>query len=404
MRLKSSSRTRLQSSWVFGTLVLSLFTSTVAGDCECGYSIVSKTDGERYVFADLLETDFIHVDITGDGEGQASHGWVPQGFNMSNVTAQGPYGIDYAVGNVMSNTISDPNVFTGPSVVGSDAGLRLVVQSHIMDGLVPAAQVATIEEDYFYGTFRAGIKITDVPGTCSAFFWFQNNTQEIDMEFLSSEFNKSSNTFPVNLVLQSKAAADGNSTGSHAIINLPFDPTTDFHEYRFDYLQNTVSFLADGVLLANLTGDGVPKTAGNILLSHWSNGNQGWSRGPPTADAVTTVSYVKAYFNSSSPQSHASFTQQCIDPAAPGAVCLVPDNNATFFFTEGSGDTNQTSGGGNGGTEGDGNGGTEGGGNGGTEGGGSGSGEEGNASLLVSPSYSSTWLTWLVGIFVYASL
>ncbi len=35
------------------------------------------------------------------------------------------------------------------------------------------------------------------------------------------------------------------------------------------------------------------------MLNHWSNGNSYCSRGPPQSDAALTISYVKAYFNSS---------------------------------------------------------------------------------------------------------
>jgi hypothetical protein len=75
------------------------------------------------------------------------------------------------VGNVMSNTIKDPDTFDGRGELGLDAGLLLVVQNVMQDGMVPVAEIATTGLHYFYGTFRAGIKTTNVSGTCSAFFW-----------------------------------------------------------------------------------------------------------------------------------------------------------------------------------------------------------------------------------------
>jgi hypothetical protein len=127
-------------------------------------------------------------------------------------------------------------------------------------------------------------------------------------------------------------------------VNLPFDPTTSFHEYRFDFLPGKVFFYADGAMLAEMSGPAVPSSPGHLLLSHWSNGNPGWSRGPPTTDAVTTVSYVKAYFNSSLEQRQQDFALRCKDAAASGAICPIPDRNATFFFSHGNNLTpNQTS-------------------------------------------------------------
>lgn len=164
-----------------------------------------------------------------------------------------------------------------------------------------------------------------------------NDTQEIDIEFLSSQFDKSNNTFPVNLVLQSKesrdAGFDASKTDSFRKVNLPFDPTADFHEYRIDFLPDRVRFYADASLLAEMNGTGVPSTPGNLQLSHWSNGNTGWSQGPPARNATTTVSYVKAYFNSSLDARQHDYRVRCKNPEAPRAVCAVPDNNATFFFS-----------------------------------------------------------------------
>jgi hypothetical protein len=153
----------------------------------------------------------------------------------------------------------------------------------------------------------------------------------------------------VNLVLQTPKSKtvgyDAINTDSWAKLNLSFDPTADFHEYRFDFLNDRVLFYADNVLLAYMNGSagGIPTTAGNLILSHWSNGNPGWSGGPPGEDATTVVKYVKAYYNSSSEARQKDFETRCADPGRQGAVCGVPEGNATFFFMyEGNMTVNQT--------------------------------------------------------------
>ncbi len=181
----------------------------------------------------------------------------------------------------------------------------------------------------------------------SSHLQYFNDTQEIDMEFLSAQFNKDNGSFPVNLVLQSaeskKAGFDASATKDFKRVNLPFDPTTDFHEYRFDYLEKKVVFYADGKELVQMDGSSVPTSPGHLLLSHWSNGNPGWSRGPPKTDATTTISYVKAYFNSSLESRHADYVARCVDPTADGAICDIPDNDARYFFTyDENKTTNQT--------------------------------------------------------------
>jgi beta-glucanase (GH16 family) len=152
------------------------------------------------------------------------------------------------------------------------------------------------------------------------------------MEFLSTEFNTSTKSFPVNLVLQSaQSAAQGFSTtssGDYKIVNLPFDPRTGFHEYRIDFVPGKVLFYADGQVLATMQTTVVPSMPGHLILTQWSNGNPLWSGGPPASDALMMVSYVKAYFNSSLQSRQHDLAGRCSNPVAPSAVCSIPDQTA----------------------------------------------------------------------------
>lgn len=170
-----------------------------------------------------------------------------------------------------------------------------------------------------------------------------NDTQEIDMEFLSKDYNASNSSYPVNLVIQSREAAEmgynAQSTPGFIVAYLPFDPTADFHEYRLDFLPGRVLFYADNQELGRIDGAEVPTHSGHLSLEHWSNGNALWSGGPPTQNATTTVSYVKAYFNSSAPQRQRDWQGRCHDVTAPGAMCAIPEVTTTnntpsgWFFT-----------------------------------------------------------------------
>jgi beta-glucanase (GH16 family) len=176
-----------------------------------------------------------------------------------------------------------------------------------------------------------------------------NDTQEIDMEFLSSQYNDT--TPPVNLVLQSpeslKNGFDAANTGTFDVKELPFSPDDGFHEYRFDWSPGAVSFYADGVLLRTMD-QAVPSSPGHITFSHWSNGDPMWSGGPPAEDAVVTVSYFKGYFNSSLDARQSHWEKRCKDPSAPNAVCAVPDMaddeqaREYFFIKQENSAVNQT--------------------------------------------------------------
>ena len=149
------------------------------------------------------------------------------------------------------------------------------------------------------------------------------------MEFLSSQFDIENNSFPVNLVLQSKqSAAVGFNTqgsGNYVVANLPFNPTTAYHEYRIDFIPGNIIYYADGQILAMMNTSAVPTEPGHMILTQWSNGNPLWSAGPPTHTATMTVSYVKAYFNSSDPDRQSAYTARCKDPHLTGALCPIQD-------------------------------------------------------------------------------
>ena len=160
------------------------------------------------------------------------------------------------------------------------------------------------------------------------------------MEFLSREFDPAKGLYPINLVIQSKEAKeagyDASETGMYKTVNLTFDPTTEFHEYRFDYIPGRVFFYVDSELVADMQGTEVPSVGGHLILQHWSNGNPLWSGGPPSEDASLKVNYVKAYFNSSDPQRLEDVLGDCPSRASNSAeVCSIPDISASDVRSRG---------------------------------------------------------------------
>jgi beta-glucanase (GH16 family) len=117
--------------------------------------------------------------------------------------------------------------------------------------------------------------VTPVNGTCSAWFWYRNNTQEIDLEFLSKA------PAVINAVLQSNQSAeagfDASKTDSAVAYSTDMLLSEGFHEYRWDWYPDFVQFFLDGLPIANFS-ENVPVDSGHLMLSHWSNGNPGWSR------------------------------------------------------------------------------------------------------------------------------
>ncbi|KAF1355767.1 concanavalin A-like lectin/glucanase [Lizonia empirigonia] len=318
--------------------------------CECGYSLNSTTDSEYAVFTELLENDFLHMKT----DNITKYGWRPQVYNVS-VAADNQrisFGKEFSLGNIIPNPLKDSKTWSGDADHGGDAGLELWVRGNHSNGYVNGSEVVSVRDDILLGSFRVGMKLSNSSGTCGAFFFYYNNSQEIDMEFLSSEFNSSGGA--VNLVLQSQeSVAHGNDaagTPTYKVAPLPFRPDGMFHEYRFDWTADRVSFYVDGGFLWEMT-EQLPTEGGGIFFNHWSNGDPKWSAGPPSADTVMTLSYMKGYFNSTDTErSQNDYKKRC-PTFDPTKVCQIPaqttppdasqgtDGAKTYFFSQQKGMT-----------------------------------------------------------------
>lgn len=75
--------------------------------------------------------------------------------------------------NVVPNPFRNVDQWSGLTAKndGIIPGLQLWVNSTSINGLIPMAEIVARDSDMIYGSFRVGMKITKVPGTCSAFFW-----------------------------------------------------------------------------------------------------------------------------------------------------------------------------------------------------------------------------------------
>ncbi|KAK5735975.1 hypothetical protein LTR17_007810 [Elasticomyces elasticus] len=299
-------------SRVRATLLLALSTaSQTLAACPCASFNLNATNTPNHaIFTETLETDFTQPNPSLTWSSTQGLAWQAQTYNVTPSAARDPYGKTAELRNVVLN----------PQGQGLELWVRSQPSPESMS-MLSIAEVATARTDVLYGSFRVGMKTTSVKGTCGAFFFYHDDSQEIDVEILSRQQTNDNNT--VNLVLQSPASqtAGFNAAGTNGFVpyNLAFDPTTSFQEYRYDWLPGRVDMFADGVWLHSFY-EGIPDSPGAIHLIHWSNGDAGWSGGPPVEDAVLMVSYVKAYFNSSNGPS------RCLDDggAVVTGVCDIP--------------------------------------------------------------------------------
>jgi len=301
-------------------LVLALSQLTNAA-CECGYSVNASSSNQFASYTDLIENDWLHTDTNN----VTSAGWRIQEYNVSSTDAHGDLGKRMQVRNVDTNPLKDKFSWSGETENGGDPGLRLWVRGDHSDGYVNGGELVSLRDDVWYGSFRVGMKMASVSGTVGSMFWYWNNSQEIDVELLSKDFNNSQGT--VNYVMHTPESwangGDASTTAGFRQQALAFRPDEKFHEYRFDWSPGKVDYYVDGEWVFEMTHE-VPDHPGSLHINHWSNGNKYWSSAPPDTDTVMTVSYVKAYFNTSDLAHNDRFKKRC-GTWNPSQVCQIPD-------------------------------------------------------------------------------
>lgn len=114
-------------------------------------------------------------------------------------------------------------------------------------------------ELYGYGSYSADIKLPNAPSSITGFFLYYppDYASEIDIEI----FNDSSREVLFTTY------ADGAQTHTETM-ELPFDPTNGFHEYRFDYAPGSVTFYVDGQPMKEWN-DGLPSNSMRLYVNAW---------------------------------------------------------------------------------------------------------------------------------------
>ncbi|KAG2202450.1 hypothetical protein INT46_002245 [Mucor plumbeus] len=218
--------------------------------------------------------------------------------------------MDYTVKAKYKDTLA--RVFSPSNVkLTHESGITLSVKKN-NDGIYTSAAIGTKRNDFLYGTYRARMKTSNVSGTVAAFFYYRNDSSEIDMESLSRWQDPYKTYFAIQPQIYDNGAASPLTNEKH---DLQFNPTEDYHEYRFDWLPNSVKFYIDNIFVREMTIN-IPDSPGRILLNHWTDGNPEFSGGPPTENADLQVSHLNLFFNSSESKS----PPPCIKSKTP---CLI---------------------------------------------------------------------------------
>lgn len=151
------------------------------------------------------------------------------------------------------------------------------------------AQIETIRNDYWYGSYRAKFRTgvhsgSITQGSCNAFFLYHSDPQEIDVEILTQD-QIPGQQYTVHFVTQ----PERDST-----YLLPWDPASTYIEYGFDWYVDKVDFFVNGKKVKTQFQNSmhtVPYEPGKIVLVHWT-GNPNWSGIPPPQASNMSTDYV----------------------------------------------------------------------------------------------------------------
>jgi hypothetical protein len=135
-----------------------------------------------------------------------------------------------------------------------DEQLRLTLPANTLNG-------GEIESKDLYGPgfYAARIKVPDAPSSIMGFFLYNppDLESEIDIEIFNDPSGK----------ILFTTYAGGEQTHTETM-ELPFDPTEDFHDYAFFYDQDSITFYVDGEAMKEYES-GLPGQHMKLYVNAW---------------------------------------------------------------------------------------------------------------------------------------
>jgi endo-1,3-1,4-beta-glycanase ExoK len=161
-----------------------------------------------------------------------------------------------------SGAALDASLWTSSGNVSVAGGL---LRFRTAAGTFTGGEIKSTLPIHKYGSYTARIKACAGVGALTAFYLLVEPLfhSEVDIEIVASQRRADFGAYygpPVN----------PEPTHVHQIrsVTLPFDPSADFHEYRFDYAPDFISFYVDGKLYY-LVDKSIPEGSMHLQASLW---------------------------------------------------------------------------------------------------------------------------------------
>lgn len=191
-----------------------------------------------------------------------------------------------------SHRMSSANVALHPPYI------HLTVPGGQTTSPIQCAEISTSISDIKYASVRTMALFSSEPGVCHGLFFYRSDTQETDIEYLTSPHstsNPGNGSLPLHFTNQ---PANGvHDDHSYAPCEAPEDVMGTEHEYRIDWVEGLNVFYVDGREVQRFEGPNVPRDPGSWVWNNWADGGVGWSVGPPGRDAVLKIRKVEMWYN-----------------------------------------------------------------------------------------------------------
>lgn len=158
----------------------------------------------------------------------------------------------------------------------TESMLSIIMPSGRLEG----GEISTISGKG-YGIYEARLKVPYAPSSITGFFMYEvpDFYYEIDMEIYNDKNGK------ILITTYADGKARNKYTG-----NLGFDPGGDFHDYRIEYFEESLSFYVDGTLIIRWL-DGYPKHSMRLMVNSWY---PTWLAGtPPLEEQKLFVDHIR---------------------------------------------------------------------------------------------------------------
>ncbi|ORZ21521.1 concanavalin A-like lectin/glucanase domain-containing protein [Absidia repens] len=252
--------------------------------CDCGYHDPSTNDQAVWANAWIIDFGNSMNDVSLSTPTSMSH--LKKDFFMANYEIPAKYKDSYSR-HFSANNVKIQNEALHLVVTVDNTTLSPEMQQK--HSATRCGAIGTKRQDILYGSFRSLMRLTSSSGTVQSMYFFHPGG-EIDIEILGAVTPPQS-YFAIHPGLQEP---NGRASAlTHDNHHLGFDPSSGFHEYRFDWYPDRAEFYIDGHLAQTLTTN-IPQTPGRFMFSHWSDGNPKFSHGPPANDASMEIKSIVA--------------------------------------------------------------------------------------------------------------